>query len=83
MPVAKDPTWIDWRSSAAREILLEDLELGGYLFEQDHVPVGELFKFYKTFPEFELVVFSQFEVRIENHWKSATKRINQSRLEAK
>jgi hypothetical protein len=40
MPHSKKPGWIDWVNSAAREIILEDLEPSGYLFEKDGA-VGE------------------------------------------
>jgi hypothetical protein len=59
-PKMAPPGWIEWRSSAAREILLDDLEPDGILQQQDGVSAEEVFEYYSLFPEFEGIVFSQF-----------------------
>jgi hypothetical protein len=72
---------IKWRSSAAREIILEDLEPGGILYQQDSVPAAEVFEFYECFPEFEDVKFEQFEARLKDHRAQAARRILRSQRE--
>jgi hypothetical protein len=81
MPSSLNPDWITWISSAAREILLEDLEPGGKLHQEDHVPVEIVWDLYKLYPEFKDVVYSQFKVRLEDHRKQAMKRCIASREE--
>jgi hypothetical protein len=67
----KSNGWINWRNSAARAILLQDLEPGGLLNEMDHVPAEEVFNFYKDSPGFENVTFDQFKDRLSDHRKQA------------
>jgi hypothetical protein len=62
---SEKPGWIEWVGSRARAILLEDLEPDGVLHGQDHLSADDLFGFYKRLPEFEMVVFSQFEERLK------------------
>jgi hypothetical protein len=62
---SEKPGWIEWFGSRARAILLEDLEPDGVLHGQDHLSADDLFGFYKRLPEFEMVVFSQFEERLK------------------
>jgi hypothetical protein len=72
MPTSKNPDWIDWFSSKARAILLEDLEPGGILDGQDHLKPAELFGYYKTMGEFKDVVIQQFTKRLVDHRKQAS-----------
>jgi hypothetical protein len=74
MLTKKNPDWIDWRNSAAREIILEDLEPGGALYGMDNVPVTEVFEFYSLLPEFQKVVLSQFTARLKDHQAQAGER---------
>ena len=83
MPPSKNPDWIDWRNSAAREIMLEDLQPGDILYEQPKASAQKLFEYYKHFPEFKKVVFSQLEARLKSYRKNASERVARSRLEAK
>eukprot|EP00957_Ditylum_brightwellii_P172210 13109602-Ditylum_brightwellii.AAC.1 len=53
MPKSSKPGWIDWVNSAAREILLEDLEPGGFLRDKNHMPASEIWEFYRKNPEFK------------------------------
>jgi hypothetical protein len=65
---AEKPGWIaDWRFSAPRRIIIEDLEPGGPLFGKEHISAEEAFSFYSTLPEFRNVVFDQFKERLEAH----------------
>jgi hypothetical protein len=65
------PGWINWRKAAAREIILEDLEPGGILNGLDHLSATDVWEFYRKLPQFELVVFSQFEERLKCHREQA------------
>ena len=71
MPRSKKEGWIDWIACAGRSIILEDLEPGGILDGQDGLSAEDAFRFYKKMPEFEEVVFSQFEVRLKAHRETA------------
>jgi hypothetical protein len=71
MPRSKKEGWIDWVACAGRSIILEDLEPGGILDGQGRWLAEDLFRYYKTLPEFEKVVFSQFEARLISHRKQA------------
>ena len=57
--------WIDWKNSAAREILMEDLEPHGWLYENndDAVVIYEVYKHLQS--EFADVSFDQFEARLK------------------
>jgi hypothetical protein len=82
MPRSKKPGWIDWRSSAAREILLEDLlPPDGILFGKDHVAPVEVWEFYKKQEGFQNVVFDQFQERLKAHRKQVSKTYVKSREE--
>ena len=75
--------WIDWRNSAAREILIEDLQPGGWLYEED-LKVSVIYSIYfHNLEEFEDVPFDQFEVRYKEAKKNATKRYARSAEEAR
>jgi hypothetical protein len=60
--------WIDWRKAEAREIILEDLATGTLPIDNDVVSAEEAWnEMYCAMPEFEHVVFSQFEARLKDH----------------
>ena len=80
------PGWIDWRKSAAKEILLQDLETGGWLDAIDNVldkaPV--IFQVYKhTYEEYEKVVYDQFEARLKDYVRDKSKIKERSNEEEK
>jgi hypothetical protein len=85
MPRSKKPGWIDWVNSAAREIILEDLEPSGYLFEKDDIPASIVWEHYKKLPEFSgpPVVFDQFQTRLKDHRVQAARRLKASKQEQK
>jgi ribosomal protein S21 len=56
---------VQWRKCPGREILLEDLEPDGILEDHRHRPAKDLWRFYKTLPEFAGVPFSQFKHQLE------------------
>jgi hypothetical protein len=66
--------WVDWKNHAAREILMEDLEPGGWLYDLDE-EARVVFDTYKAkLEEFQDVPFGQFEVRYKEATKKAAKR---------
>lgn len=81
MPPKKNPLWIQWRTSPARAIIMEDLEPGGILHQRENISAADVWEFYKSFPQFEKVVWSQFEERFKDHRKQASKRLHQSTQE--
>ena len=66
----RNPEWIDWRTSAARKIVLEDLDGQVLPLEDDVVSAQEAWDdIYSHLPEFRDVVFSQFKARLKDHRK--------------
>jgi hypothetical protein len=66
--------WVDWKNHAAREILMEDLEPGGWLYDLDE-EARVVFDTYKAKLEgFQDVPFGQFEARYKEATKKADKR---------
>lgn len=66
--------WVDWINHAAREILMEDLEPGGWLYDLDE-EARVVFDTYKArAEEFQDVPFDQFEVRYKEATKKAATR---------
>src|SRR6056300_362185 len=83
MPKSTKKGWIDWANSAAREILMEDLERDGWLYKnKQHLTAKEIFQVYKEeSEEFEDVVFDQFKNRYLAATSNAVKRRERSALE--
>ena len=72
--VKKDRGWIDWQNSAAREIMMEDLEPGGWLYGEDDLDAKLVYDVYKSRQEeFSDVPFDQFEARYNDATKKAAK----------
>jgi hypothetical protein len=71
MPRSQKPGWVNWQSSSARAIILEDLLPGGPLFQHDDVPVPAIFEWYKDkHPnQFDGIVLEQFAARLKDHRK--------------
>ena len=68
---------IDWKQSAAREILLNDLEPPkGWLYGLDNLPAEDAYTYYKARYEdiFELVPFKQFQRNYNKAIQKAAKR---------
>lgn len=85
--VAKEATkkkkngWIDWKNSAAKEILLEDLEPPkGWLYGVDNLDATNVYEYYKAKHKeiFEEVPFAQFETRYKEAIQKAAKRKDRS-----
>ena len=68
------PGWIPWATCAARPIMLQGLEPGGYLFENKSISFQEAYQHYSAMPEFANVVFSQFKARLTSYRKLAPDR---------
>ena len=85
MPWSNKPDWIDWAYSAAREIVLEDLLPGEYLFGKNDMSASAAWNNYRDMAEFKgpTVVFDQFEARLNDDQKHANKRLEISRNEKK
>ena len=85
MPWSSKPGWIDWVNSPAREIILEDLLPGGYLFGKNDMPASVAWKHHRVMEEFKCtpVVFDQFEVCLKGHQKQASKRLEISKKKEK
>jgi len=78
--------WVDWKNHAAREILLEDLEPGGWLHtleNDDKDEAKDVYEIYKNRQEeFADVPFDQFKAAYKEATKRATKRRARSAQEA-
>ena len=67
--------WVNWRMHAAREILWEDIEPGGWLHGLDNEDARAVFDVYQSRQaEFQDIPFAQFEARYNETIKRATKR---------
>jgi hypothetical protein len=62
--------FVKWRKCPGRGILLEDLEPGSLLEDQQHRPAEALWRFYKTLPEFAGVPFAQFKKQLDKYVKN-------------
>ena len=83
MPKSNKPGWIDWRTSRARAILLEDLcPPDGILFGKDHISPETAWNFYKNEEGFKnIVVFDQFKDRLQGHRRQVKGKYLLSRAE--
>jgi hypothetical protein len=54
------------------------LEPGGIPHRRDHISEAEVWEFYKTLPQFNNVVESQFEVRLKDHRTKASEYLHQA-----
>jgi hypothetical protein len=70
-----------WLNSAARLILLDDLEEGILSLDPKDEPAKMAWEFYKDLPEFELVEYNQFRDRLRDHRKQVGDRKKQSAFE--
>jgi hypothetical protein len=61
--------WIDWRTSAAREVIRNDLQPGGILHGRDNLPAKDVWELYRETPQFANVKYSQFRDRLSGHRK--------------
>jgi hypothetical protein len=67
--------WVDWKNHVAREILMEDLESGGWLYDLEEDDARVVFDIYqRRQEEFNDVPFNQFALRYKDATKQAAKR---------
>ena len=59
--------WVKWATSAAREVLMEDLQPRGMLHQMDDVTAAEAWEFYSSLAEFEGIQKDQFMKRLKDH----------------
>eukprot|EP00957_Ditylum_brightwellii_P123050 9382374-Ditylum_brightwellii.AAC.1 len=85
MSGSKKPGLIDWKSCATREIILEDLELNGFLFGNDYVEALVVWEHCKNLDDFSgpPVVFDQFKADLKCHLKQTLNCIAESKKEEK
>lgn len=75
MPRAANPDWINWRTSEAREVILDDLVTGILPLDAEVVSAEEAWEeMYFALPEFKDVIFGQFKVRLKDHRKQVSRR---------
>ena len=73
--------FIQWITSEQKEIVYEDLVNGTLSLYAKEVPVEEAWKIYRDMPEFEGVMFEQFEARLEAHRTAIRAKKRISRVE--
>ncbi len=82
----KNKNWVKWRKHAAREIILQDLNYGGWLYDEmkdGDLNLAAVFALYNhKYPEiFNEINFSQFKERMEDYIKMNNKRSDRSKRE--
>eukprot|EP00980_Cylindrotheca_fusiformis_P026501 scaffold16306_cov113-Cylindrotheca_fusiformis.AAC.1 len=78
---SKNNDFINWRSSAARAIVIEDLVRGILPLENSQMTAEEAFEIYREMDEFAGVVFVQFRLRLKDHRSQVKKDLLRSRYE--
>jgi hypothetical protein len=82
MPVARRDGWIDWRTSRARQIILDDLESGVLPVDEEECSAEDAWTFvYSKIADFDPVIFSQFKERVKDHRKQCREKITRADLE--
>lgn len=77
MPRSSHPDWINWRPSAARQVIIDDLAEGRLPLDDSVVTAEEAWEeMYFVLPEFQNVTFSQFKARLKDHREQARRRTN-------
>jgi hypothetical protein len=68
MPRSTKEGWIDWKKSAARQVLMDDLQCGLLPVDAAELSAEEAWEIcYQHMAEFVPVVFSQFKLRLRDH----------------
>jgi hypothetical protein len=85
--MSKNQFWVKWRKHAAREIILQDLNHGGWLYdeieEKGELDFAVVFALYNhKQPEvFNEIEFSQFEARLTDYVEKNKERRDRSKIE--
>jgi hypothetical protein len=83
MPRSTREGWIDWRNSAAKEILMDDLQSGVLTTDAAQLPALEAWNIcYKHLAEFVGIDYDQFRDRLRDHRLQARKDIHRATLES-
>ena len=69
-------SFIDWKNSEAKYVLLDDLERGILPLSAQEVSAEEAWVVYQDHPSFEGVQFDQFKARLADHRKSTRIQLN-------
>jgi hypothetical protein len=82
----KNKNWVKWRNHPAREVILQDLNYGGWLYDElkgDDLNLATVFALYNhKDPEiFNEIDFSQFKERMEDYIKKNNERSDRSKRE--
>ena len=69
----KTPT-IKWRSSAAKQLLMDHLEEGKLPLDEEQCPIEAAWNLYKSLPEFKNVHVDQFRRQLKAHREQVIRR---------
>jgi hypothetical protein len=74
--------WINWRASAARNIMLDDLRLGYLPVDAKDLSAEDAWQhIYQHIAEFSGVVFAQFKARLQDYRREAKKDVARAAVE--
>ena len=77
MPQSKNPNFIQWRSSQAKAIVLEDLKNGKLPLNEKKVSAKQAWTVYHELPEFKGVCYKKFKDRLSDHRRAVQKQKSQ------
>jgi hypothetical protein len=83
----KNTNWVKWRKHPAREVILQDLNCGGWLYDElkqdEELNLATVFAIYNhKHPDiFNEIDFSQFKERMEDYTKKNKERRDRSKME--
>jgi len=80
MPRPKNPDYIEWRTSQAKQIIISDLEDGWLTTDATKVSAEAAWKVYQdaNLREFDGVCFKQFKERLADHRRAVDKKNKES-----
>ena len=82
MPRSTNPNYIDWRKSEAKEIILAHLRNGWLSLDEEAYPAEDVWEYYRHLPEFEGVIFEQFNLRLADHREQIGGRVRRAAWDA-
>lgn len=69
---------VNWRTSGAREILLDDLHRGVLTLDEELMPAEQAWEVYGPMDSFQLVPFKQFKRQLKAHRQQVLKLVTKS-----
>jgi hypothetical protein len=78
MPRSKNPDYIDWQKSQAKNVIISDLEDGVLSAYETAVSSEQAWDVYKNLPKFKDICFKQFKERLKDHRKAHMKKLEES-----